>query len=181
MPIPLRTDIDAVLMRAVARKSKDGAQSRRLRLLAAIYEGSSRIEAAQIGGVTFQIVRDWVVKFNAAGPDGRIDRKAPGKPSLRDVTHRAALIEAIERGPIAAVHGVVRWRIINLAQLLWDAFALSVSWPTLSRELRARGYRKLSARPRHHAQDPDAIEAFKKGALPPSLTRSKHLSRAALR
>jgi len=179
MTIPLRTDFDANTVRAASRKSKDGAQARRLLALAAIYEGSSRTEAARIGGVTLQIVRDWVVKFNAAGPDGLIDRKAPGKPSLLNATHRAALVEAIERGPIPAAHGVVRWRIIDLAQMLWDDFSLSVSRPTLSRELRTLGYRKLSARPKHHAQDPDAIEAFKRGALPPSWTRSGRPSRAA--
>jgi putative transposase len=179
MAIALRSDFDAISVRAAARRSKDGAQARRLLTLAAIYEGSSRTEAARIGGVTLQIVRDWVLKFNAAGPDGLIDRKAPGKPPLLNAVHRAALIEAIERGPIPAAHGVVRWRIIDLAQMLWDDFAVSVSRPTLSRELRALGYRKLSARPKHHAQDPDAIEAFKKGALPPSWTGSERLSRMA--
>jgi transposase len=163
MPIALRSDFDADMARAAARKSKDGAQARRLLALAAIYDGASRTQAARIGGVTVQIVRDWVLKFNASGPDGLVNRKAPGQPSLLNATHRAALVEAIERGPIPAVHGVVRWRIIDLAQLLWDDFSLSVSRPTLSRELRALGYRKLSARPKHHAQDPDAIETFKGG------------------
>ncbi len=79
MAIPLRTDFDAVMARAAARKSKDGGQARRLLALAAIYDGASRTEAARIGGVTLQIVRDWVLKFNAAGPDGLIDRKAPGQ------------------------------------------------------------------------------------------------------
>ena len=179
MPIPLRTDYDAIRVRAAARKSKHGAQARRLLALAAIYEGASRTEAARRGGVTLQIIRDWVVKFNAAGPDGLIDRKAPGKPSHLQAIHRAALVEAIETGPVPAAHGVVRWRIVDLAQLLWDDFALSVSRPTLGRELRALGYRKLSARPKHHAQNPDAIEAFKKGALPPRWTRSRRLSHSA--
>src|SRR5690554_5898695 len=98
MAIPLRTDFDAVTVRAAARKSKDGAQARRLLALAAIYDGASRTEAARIGGVTLQIIRDWVMKFNATGPAGLIDRKAPGKPSLLNATHRAALVEAIERG-----------------------------------------------------------------------------------
>jgi transposase len=120
MPIPLRTDIDAAAVRAAARKSKDGAQTRRLLALAAIYEGSSRTDAARISGVTLQIVRDWVGKFNAAGPDGLIDQKAPGRLSLLDATHRAALVEAIERGPIPAAHGVVCWLIIDLEQMLWD-------------------------------------------------------------
>jgi transposase len=178
MAIVLRTDFNAAAVRLAARKSKDGSQSRRLLALAAIYEGASRTEAARLGGVTLQIIRDWVMKFNAAGPDGLIDRKAPGSPSLLKAAHRAALVEAIEKGPIPAVHGVVRWRIIDLAQMLLDDFSLSVSRPTLSRELRALGYRKLSARPRHRAQDPDAIEAFKKGALPPRWTRSERRSRA---
>lgn len=181
MPIALRSDFDVTTVRAAARQSKDGAQTRRLLALASIYEGSSRTEAARIGGVTLQIVRDWVVKFNAVGPDGLIDRKAPGKPPLLNAVHRAALVEAIERGPIPAAHGVVRWRIIDLAQMLWDDFSVSVSRPTLSRELRALGYRKLSARPKHHAQDPETIEAFKKGALLPSWTRSKPRSLAAHR
>ena len=181
MPISLRTDFDATTVRIAALKSKNGAQARRLLALAAIYEGASRTEAARIGGVTLQIIRDWVMKFNVAGPDRLIDRKAPGQPSLLNATHRAALVEAIERGPIPAVHGVVRWRIIDLVQLLWDDFSLSVSRPTLSREMRALGYRKLSARPRHHAQDAEAIEAFKRGALLPNWARSERPSRAARR
>jgi hypothetical protein len=35
---------------------------------------------------------------------------------------------------------------------------------SLSWELRAMGYRKLSARPRHHAQAEGAIETFKKSS-----------------
>ncbi len=78
----------------------------------------------------------------------------------------------IESGPIPAVHGVVRWRIIDLCQWIWDEFAVSVSKQTLGRELRAMGYRKLSARPRHHAQAEGAIEAFKK-VCPPRWRRSR--------
>ena len=84
MPLPLRCNFDAPALRAAARRSKHAAQARRLLALAAIYDGSTRAEATRIGGVTLQIVRDWVVKFNAAGPDGLVDRKAPGQPSRRD-------------------------------------------------------------------------------------------------
>ncbi|WP_010219678.1 helix-turn-helix domain-containing protein [Sphingomonas sp. PAMC 26621] len=78
MPIALRTDFDAVMVRSAARNAKDGAQARRLLALAAIYEGASRTEAARLGSVTVQIVRDWVVKFNATGPEGLIDKRATG-------------------------------------------------------------------------------------------------------
>jgi transposase len=90
MPIPLRADFDAAGLRAVARWTKDAAQVRRLLALAAVYDGVSRTEAARIGGVTVQIVRDWVVRFNAEGPAGLIDRKAPGQASRLTSTHRAA-------------------------------------------------------------------------------------------
>jgi transposase len=162
MPIPLRSDYDAARLRIAARESKNANQVRRLLALAAIYDGASRAEAAEIGGVTRQIIRDWVLKFNTDGADGLIDRKAPGQPSRLNETHRTALAAAIESGPLPAVHGVVRWRIVDLCQWLWDEFRVSVSKQTLGRELRAMRYRKLSARPRHHSQVEGAIETFKK-------------------
>ncbi len=164
MPITLRTDFAAGGLRAAARQTKDAAQARRLLALAAIYDGASRTEAARIGGVTLQIVRDWVLRFNVEGPAGLVDRKAPGQtPRLNDA-HRTALAAVLESGPMPAIHGVVRWRLIDLAQWLWEAFRVSVSVATVSRELRALGFRKLSARPRHYAQDPEAAEVFKKAS-----------------
>ena len=70
----------------------------------------------------------------------------------------------IESGPIPAVHGVVRWRLIDLAQWIFEEFRITIAKQTLSRELRAMGYRKLSARPRHHAQAEGVIEDFKKAS-----------------
>lgn len=172
MPVPLRGDFEASQLRAFARKTKDASQARRLLALAAIYDGASRTDAARIGGVTLQIVRDWVVKFNANGPDGLVDRKSPGQPSRLNDTHRAAIAKMIESGPIPSVHGVVRWRLVDLAQWIFEEFRISVAKQTLSRELRAMGYRKLSARPRHHAQAEGAIETFKKN-LAPVWTRSR--------
>jgi transposase len=173
MPIALRADYDAASVRAAARRSKDGPQMRRLLALAAIYDRSTRSEAAKIGGVTLQVVRDWVVKFNAHGPEGLIDRKAPGQKPRLNAEHRAALAAMIESGPIPAVHGVVRWRVVDLCQWVWEEFRVVVAKQTLSRELRAMGYRKLSARPRHHAQAPGAIEDFKKSPRAPGRDRAR--------
>jgi hypothetical protein len=58
------------------------------------------------------------------------------------------------------------WRLVDLAQWVWEEFRIAISAQTVSRELRAMGYRKLSARPRHHAQAEGAIEAFKNTSLP---------------
>jgi transposase len=180
MPVPLRDDFDAAALRGIARKSKDGPQSRRLLALAAIYEGASRTEAARIGGVTLQIVRDWVVKFNVHGPEGLIDRKPPGQPSRLTEAHRAALRAWLDAGPIPSVHGVVRWRLIDLIQWVFEEFRVAISKQTMSRELRAMGYRKLSARPRHHARSDAAVFAFKKPS-PPVWRRLRRARPAASR
>jgi transposase len=171
-PIALRDDFDAAALRSLARRTRDADQGRRLLALAEIYDGGARGKAARIGGVGLQTVRDWVLRFNAAGPAGLVDGKAPGQPAKLDDAQRRALARMVEEGPIPAVHGVVRWRLIDLAQWVWEEFRISIAKQTLSRELRAMGFRKLSARPRHRAQNEHAVEAFKKTS-PRSWRRSR--------
>ena len=164
IPVSLRGEFKAPQLRALARKTKDGPQARRLLALAAIYDGATRTEAARIGGVTLQIIRDWVMRFNARGAAGLLDGKSPGQPSRLNDVQRQAIVRMIESGPIPAMHGVVRWQLIDLSQWVYEEFRITVTKQTLSRELRAMGYRKLSARPRHHAQAEGAIEDFKKSS-----------------
>src|SRR6202790_5254920 len=178
--IGVRVDYDALRLRDLAKRSDDAGQTRRLLALAAIYDGGSRSEAATIGGVGLQTVRDWVLAFNAEGPSGLVNGKAPGNPSLLTEAHRRALLEIVESGPNPAVHGVVRWRLIDLAQWVFDEFRISISKQTLSRELRAMGFRNLSARPRHYAQNTDALEGFKKSS-PSTWQRSRSGMRRASR
>lgn len=178
--IGLRTDYDGEALRRLAKMSRDAKQTRRLLALAAIYDGGSRSEAAKLGGVGLQIVRDWVVRLNAEGPDGLVDRKARGGMPKLTPEQRQALSAIVERGPIPAVDGIVRWRLIDLAQWVWEEFGVSLSESGMSRMLKALGFAKLSARPRHHAQNEHAIEGFKKTS-PPSWRRSGGGSRPAPR
>jgi transposase len=159
-------------LRALARGSRDADQTRRLLALAAIYEGASRGAAAEIGGVQRQTVRDWVAAFNAHGPWGLIDGKAPGQRLLLNPEQRQVLKRIVEAGPDPAVDGVVRWRLIDLAQWIFTEFGIAISKQTLSRMLRQMGYRKLSARPRHHAQVEGAVDLFKR-ASPPAWRKSR--------
>ena len=160
--IALRPDYDAARLRGLAKAARDAGQSRRLLALAEIYDGGARTRAARVGGVGLQTLRDWVVRFNAHGPDGLIDGKAPGNARKLNESQRQALVTIVERRPMPAIHGVVRWRLKDLTLWVWEAFQISLSETTLSRELRALGYRKLSARPRHYAQNPAALELLKK-------------------
>src|SRR3954447_18491530 len=122
--VPLRCDFDAAQLRALAKRSRDPDQTRRLLALAAIYDGASRTEAAQIGGVTLQIVRDWVLRFNARGPEGLRTGRAPGGSASAQRSAPTGPAQAlqviVEQGPIPAIHGVVRWRLIDLIQWLWE-------------------------------------------------------------
>ena len=174
--IELRSDYDAARPRSLAKATRNAGQSRRLLALAEIYDGGSRTRAARVGGVGLQTLRDWVVRFNARGPEGLIDGKAPGNSRKLNDPQRQALVEMVERGPTPALHGVVRWRLKDLTLWIWEEFQISLSETTLSRELRSLGYRKLSARPRHYAQTPEALEAFKK-VSPLPWKRSGRVSR----
>ena len=180
MAIALRGDFKGYELRNLARKTKDGPQARRLLALAAIYDGATRSEAAKLGDVGLQIIRDWVLRFNARGPDGLLNGKSPGQPPKLNDAQRRAVARMIESGPIPAVHGVVRWRLIDLAQWIFEEFRITIAKQTLSRELRAMGYRKLSARPRHHAQAVGAIEDFKKTS-PRAWARSRTTRRSTSR
>src|SRR5215813_8252416 len=77
-------------------------------------------------------------------------RKTKDGPQARRLLALAAIYDGatrteagkIESGPIPAVHGVVRWRLIDLAQWIFEEFRITIAKQTLSRELRAMGYRK---------------------------------------
>ena len=166
IPIALRPDFDAAALRRCVKATRDAGQGRRLLALAEIYDGGSRTDAGRIGGVGLQTIRDWVLAFNEEGPDGLVDGKAPGNPSKLNDDQRRALAAIVESGPIPAVHGVVRWRLKDLAWWVYEEFRISLDETTVGRELRKLGFRKLSARPRHYAQNEAAIEAFKKVSWP---------------
>jgi transposase len=120
VPVPLREDFDAVRLRGVQRRRRTGHRSTTVR----------RTEAAKIAGVGLQIARDWVVRFNARGPDGLLNGRPPGQPSRLNDAQRQAIVRMIESGPIPAIHGVVRWRLIDLAQWIFEEFRVTVAKPS---------------------------------------------------
>ncbi len=174
--IALRGDFDGPGLRRLAKATKDAGQSRRLLALAEIYDGGARSDAARIGGVGLQVIRDWVLRFNAGGANELIDRKAPGQPPKLNDAQRQALARIVENGPVPATHGVVRWRLKDLAQWILEEFRISLDETTVGREMKALGFVKISARPRHYAQNELAIEDFKKTS-PPCWRRSEPSSR----
>lgn len=179
--IAVRTDYSSKELRRLATRVKDAAQARRLLAIAAVFDGASREEAAKIGGMDRQTLRDWVIRFNEQGPDGLINKSSPGAPGSKLAgEHKAFLARLVEERPIPAVHGVVRWRACDLIMRLHEEFGISVSDYTVYRALKDLGYSHVSARPKAYKQDPDAMAAFKK-TFPPAWRRSARSLRPALR
>src|SRR5438045_8606915 len=160
--VAVRTDYTAGEVRRLATRARDAAQARRLLAIAAVLDGASRTEAAKIGGMDRQTLRDWVIRFNDQGPDGLINIPSPGVPPKLDATHRAFLARLVEDGPIPAVHSVVRWRACDLIMRLHEEFGLSVSDDTIYRALKELGFAHVSARPKAYKQNVEAMDAFKK-------------------
>ena len=169
--IVVLTDYRSGDFRRIAQRVKKAAQARRLLAIAAMLDGAARQEAAKIGGMDRQTLRDWVIRFNEQGADGLINIPSPGVPPKLDARHRAFLARLVEDGPIPAVHGVVRWRACDLIMRMHAEFGLSVSDDTIYRALKDLGFSHVSARPKAYRQDPEAVEAFKK-TLPPAWRKS---------
>jgi len=157
----LRTDFSASELRRLAATTRNASQSRRLLSLAAVLDGFNRTHAARIGGMDRQTLRDWVHRFNEHGPDGLLDNWSKGSLPRLSASQQAELAQLVETGPDRAVHGVVRWRRIDLQRVIAERFGVDYHERTIGKILKALGFSHVSARPRHPAQDPRTIQAFK--------------------
>jgi transposase len=164
--IALRDDFAADDLRGLAAKAKDADQARRLLALASVCDGMDREEAARIGGMDRQTLRDWVHRFNEQGSDGLINIKPSGRPRKLSAEQEDELRQLVEAGPDPEKDGVVRWRCVDLKRVLGERFGVDLSAVSLGRALKKLGFSHISARPRHPAQDAQAIAAFKK-TFPP--------------
>src|SRR5690242_5629766 len=163
MPVAvgLRPDWDAKRVRAAAREAKAADQARRLIAPSLAYEGQDRTTAAKLGAMDPQRLRDWVRRFNTTGPEGVIDRKPAGAARRLTPEQEAELAALIEAGPDFARDGVVRWRCVDLRQVILTRWNIAYHERTIGKLLRRLGFSHISARPRHLGQDPAAIDGFK--------------------
>ena len=151
-PVPLRDDFDSAGVRCLASGFDDADHVRRLLSIAAVYDGISRADAARIGGLDRQSLRDWVHRFNGEGPAGLIDRKAPGAPAKLAAPHLTELAAVVETGPDPVANGVVRWRCMDYRAWIEVQFGVVYHERSVSRLLNELGFSPISARPRHAGQ-----------------------------
>ena len=160
--LPLRSDFDNQTLRDFARGCENSNQSRRLLSLAAVYDGMSRTQAARIGGMDRQTLRHWVLRFNADGPEGLLDRWSPGPARRLSDDQLRELAGIVETGPDMQTDGVVRWRRVDLQAVIKEYFGVDYSARWVSQILHDLGFSHMSARPQHPKQNAKVIKAFKK-------------------
>ena len=157
-----RVDLSAAQLRKLSKKEKNPLIVRRMLAIALVLEGTRRRPAAEACGMDRQTLRDWVHHYNKEGIAGLGERRTSGNKSPLGEVERKALVELLEKGPDAAVHGVLRWRRVDLQKVLKVKFDIAVHERSVGRYLAELGYRRLSVRPQHPEADPVAQEAFKK-------------------
>jgi len=157
-----RTDCSAGELRRIAARTHDGDAARRMLALAHVLDGRSRGDAATLCGMDRQILRDWVHRYNAEGLSGLFDRPHPGRPPRLTAEQKAEVAQWVRQGPKLSEDGVVRWRLVDLAQKIEKQFGVRLAERSVGTLLRRLGFRRLSVRPHHPRKDVAAQDAFKK-------------------
>lgn len=157
-----RTDHTSAELRALAGKTSDGAQVRRLLALARILEGDSRKDAAEQSGMDRQTLRDWVHRYNAAGVAGLASIRGGGRTALLTAAEMAEFKELVVKGPNPETDKVVRWRCVDLRGVVARRYTVTVTERTIGKWLRKMELTRLQPRPFHPKTDAAAQATFKK-------------------
>jgi len=156
-----RMEFSAEELRRKAGRVRDANQSRRLLALAQVLDGSPRSDAARNAGMDRQTLRDWVHRYNAEGIEGLLDRPRSGRKPRLNESQLAQFDQVVETPPDPVADGVVRWRCADLKAEIAKRFGVALSERSVGRILNERGFRKLSARPKHPEVNTAAQEAFR--------------------
>lgn len=176
-----RKDQTASELRRAATRTDNADAARRMLALAHVLDGRSRGEAAELCGMDRQILRDWVVRYNAEGLEGVYDRPHPGAKPRLSQDQQMQVAQWVRQGPTLSEHGVVRWRRIDLAHEIEKHFGVQLAERSVGSLLRRLGFRRLSVRPRHPRQDIAAQDAHKKTLptwFPPASRRTLAVSQS---
>lgn len=151
-----RVDHTPNQLRAIAARSEDGGQARRL---LRVQEGTSRADAARQTGMDRQTLRDWVHCFNESGVDGLIARKPPGPKPRLTPAQLSEPRQIVLKGPDPKVHKVMRWRCVDLRAEVAQRFSVTVDEITIGRWLRKMRLTRLQPRRYHPRKNAEAQEA----------------------
>src|SRR6201989_312449 len=144
-----RRELGAAALRREAARGRDARAARRMLALALVLEGASRDEAARGGRSGPHDLRDWVHRYDEEGLPGLHDRRRPAPRPRLSPEQEAELEAVVERGPDPDRDGVVRWRRVDLKELIEARFAVRLHERSVGKVLRRLGFSRVSVRPRH--------------------------------
>lgn len=157
--VEVRQDITARVLRKKARAEKDVLAASRLLGIANILDGMDRASAAKAAGMDRQTLRDWVHRYNREGIAGLCDRPK-GRPKRALAPQQEKEIETLVA--TTPEGSLVRWRRKDIKAEIEKRYGVVLSEMSVGRLLRRLGFRRMSVRPLHPQNDPEAMEAFKK-------------------
>ena len=145
------------------KEAKDSIEKERWHCLWLISTGMPTTEVAKLVGRHPQTVRELVWRFNQKGPDSVLDQRKLAKGGIDPVIDDEGIDDlktALKASPLD--HGI--WDSSKVAQWIFERTGKTVHPVTAWRYLRKTGWTPQSPRPRSSKTDPEAQEAFKKGA-----------------
>ena len=161
----IRDDMAPQDLRRLARSEKDTRVARRLLAIAGALDGLSREAAARLAGMDRQTLRDWVIRYNRAGPAALSDHWGSGRPCRLTEGQQASLKAIVLAGPDPEVDGVSTWRLVDLCRIVRERFDVSYAETGMARLMRSLDLSWQTPRPRHAQTDREAQERFKKRAF----------------
>ena len=161
-PIGVRGGYSSAQLRGLAKRSRDADRARRLLSIAAVVDGASRADAAKIGGMDRQTLRDWVLRYNAHGLDGLADQWNGGRPPTFTAEEQAEIVEIVLAGPDIEASGLSAYTLEDLSEICEERFGKRMHPWSLGRLLKKLGLSRQKTRPIHPETDPVAAAAFKK-------------------
>ena len=141
----VRRDISPEMLAGMAKQAGDPGYARRLRAIAAILQGASRSEAAYIGGMERQTLRDWVERYNEGGPEALYRKKPSGRPAKLTPAQRQMLAALVLAGSASNPCELARWRLSDLAVFVQQRFGVELNGVSVGRVLRGLGFRYVGS------------------------------------
>ena len=166
--LAIRADVaSAPELRRLAKRDPRRRTAHRMLAIANALDGMSRADAARAAGIERQALRDAVLRFNAEGLAGLVDRPCGGRPERLSDGEQAVLVNRILRGPDPEQGEPSSWTLPDLCRFIEERFAKTMCPQSMSRVVRRLGLSKQKARPVHPKKDAKAAEAFEKRGSPP--------------
>jgi transposase len=162
MSVVIRKDISIDVIYQNARVEKRAKVRSRMLGIAAILEGRKRADAAKIAGVTINVMRVWVRRFNEQGFDGLAGKKYPGCPPTWANDHLNFLRDKILAGAVFERDKRITYRLEDFQAALSEKFGIKFGISTIWYKLQDLGLSWITPRQQHPKSDPIVQEEFKK-------------------